>query len=89
MVARESHGVAGLNGKTGELLRWIFMLVLGGVIAYYTAQIASERRFATIEARVESSRAVEQQHFEEIQRALARIEAELIRNRERDNEHRQ
>ncbi len=76
-------GLMGMNGKTGEVLRWAFGMVMAAVVAYFTGQIATERRFAAIESRVESRAAVEQQHFEEIQRALTRIEGQLIRLEER------
>ncbi len=66
-------GVAGLNGKTGEMLRWIASLAIGGIVAYYTAQGAMQERLAVIDTR-------EQTRWDEVQRRLGSIEASTQRN---------
>lgn len=81
--AHESTGLMGLNGKTGEVLRWILGLVLAGIVAYFGAQSAIENRVAANEGAVQTIKATEQNHFEEIQRTLSRIEAEMIRLRDK------
>lgn len=64
------NGMAGLNGKTGEVVRWVLGGIAAALIAYYTAQGAITERLSAIEARqsAESS---------EMQRALARIETDI------------
>lgn len=59
-----------LNGKTGEMVRWVIGLVLCGIIAYFTAQSSINARIAVVETS-------ERQHFEEIQRTLVDIKQEL------------
>lgn len=66
-------GVAGLNGKTGEMLRWIASLGIGGIVAYYTAQGAMQKQLAIIDTR-------EQTRWEEVQRRLGSIEASTQRS---------
>ncbi len=78
-AAANGGGVKTVNGKTGELIRWIAAWVIAAIVAYFSGQIATERRFGALEARVESSRLVEQQHFEEILRRLDRMERILDR----------
>jgi hypothetical protein len=61
-----------MNGKTGELLRWIAGLVLSGVIAYYTAIGSIQARIGVVEER-------ENNHYSEV----LRINAEMRRQLER------
>jgi hypothetical protein len=60
------------NGRTGEFLRWVLTLVLGGLVAYFTAQGAIETRIAVVEER-------ELNHYAEIIRQLHRMEAKQDR----------
>jgi hypothetical protein len=41
-------------GKTSEYIRWITTLALGAVVAYYTAQTATERDMAALKATQDS-----------------------------------
>ncbi len=65
-----ANGVAGLNGKTGEVLRWLIGGIAAVVIAYYTAQNAMENRLTAVETAQEAN-------FGEIQRSLGRIESDI------------
>jgi hypothetical protein len=60
-----------MNGK-GELLRYALGLVLAGLVAYFTAIGSVQTSVAVIDSR-------EQQHFEEVQRTLQRIERAVER----------
>ena len=65
-----SSGLAGLNGKTGEVLRWLIGGIAAVLIAYYTAQGALENRLTALETK-------NQALGEEIQRSLTRIETDI------------
>lgn len=54
------------NGKTGEMLRWVFGLVLTAVVAYFTATA----QLAVITER-------ETNHYIELLRRLERIEGKI------------
>ena len=56
-----------LNGKTGEIVRYLIGLGVAGVVAYFTAIGALQERVSRVET-------LEQSHFEEVQRSLQRIE---------------
>lgn len=63
-----------LNGRTGELVRYLIGLGLAAVVAYFTAigqlresQTETNGKLSVIDQR-------EQSHFEEVQRSLIRIE---------------
>lgn len=62
----------GLNGKTGELLRWLSMLVLGTLVSYFTAQAAITNRITVLETlsseRWEYVKAFLQQNKEQLNR---------------------
>ena len=79
---------------SGEMLRWLIGAVMAVVIAWFTAQATTERQITSVKvhadeqisivaARADAVLIKEQTHFEELQRVLARIEAELIRLRTR------
>lgn len=72
-------GLGGLNGKTGEVLRWVLGISLGCVVAYYTAQIEIERRLTMTDGAVSAIRTLEEAHFQEVQRSLTRIERAIER----------
>lgn len=52
-----------LNGKTGEVLRWVVGLVVTALVAYFTAQAKTGERLAVVETR-----------WEEMQRRMNAIE---------------
>ena len=60
----------GMNGKTADILRWAFVLVLAGMVSYFTAQASTWQRITAIETS-------ERLHFDEVQRSLNRIESDL------------
>jgi hypothetical protein len=62
-----------LNGRTGEMLRFVATLGIGGMVAYYTAQGAMQKQLAIIDTR-------EQTRWEEVQRRLGTIEASTERS---------
>lgn len=62
----------GINGKTGELVRYALGLGLAAVVAYFTAIGALQERVSKVET-------LEQSHFEETQRSLLRIERTMER----------
>lgn len=68
--------MAGLNGKTGEVLRWILGLVLAVVVAYYTAIGAINSDISAIKAKQESQ-------FGEVLRRLDSMQTDIrdLRNR--------
>ena len=59
-----------LNGKTGEVVRWAFGMILAAVVAYFTAIGSISERVAVVETK-------ENLHFEELKSSLAEIKAEL------------
>lgn len=59
-----------MNGKTGEMLRWLIGAVVAALVAYYTAAISTEQRLTAVEVS-------QRLQFEEVQRALARIELDV------------
>ncbi len=63
-----------LNGRTGELVRYLIGLGLAGMVAYFTAQIQTEHRLTQTDGEVANIKTLEQAHFEEVQRSLIRIE---------------
>lgn len=63
-----------LNGRTGELLRYLIGLALAGIVAYYTAQIQTEHRLTQADGDLAAVKTLEQAHFDETQRSLVRIE---------------
>lgn len=42
-----------VNGKTGEMLRYVFVLILSAVVGYFTAIGAIQTRVAVVETKVE------------------------------------
>lgn len=58
------------NGKTGEMLRWVFGLVLAAVVAYFTSTGALQAQLAVITER-------ENNHYSELLKRLDRIENKL------------
>jgi hypothetical protein len=63
-----------MNGKTGEVIRYLIGLGVAGIVAYYTAQIQTEHRLTQTDGDVATIKTLEQAHFEEVQRSLIRIE---------------
>ena len=65
-----------MNGKTGELLRWAFGLVLAGVVAYFTS-------IGTISEEVARVHEREDNHFNEVLRRLEIMQTDIreLRNR--------
>lgn len=59
-----------LNGKSAQILQWIMTGVIAALVGYYTALGATRERLTAVETR-------EQAHFEEIQRTLADLKADL------------
>ncbi len=60
------------NGQTkvGETGRFLVAMVAAAVVAYFTAQISTENRLTTLET-------TQRLQWDEVQRALSRIEAAL------------
>ena len=46
----------GLNGKTGEVLRWAFGLLLAAVVSYFTSIGAVQTRIAVAESQIDAMR---------------------------------
>lgn len=42
-----------LNGKTGEVLRWAFVLFLAGVVSYFTSMGTVQTRVAVVETKTQ------------------------------------
>lgn len=59
-----------VNGKTGEVVRWVIGLVLAGIVAYFTAIGTLQAQIAVITER-------ETNHYMELVNRLGRIEAKL------------
>lgn len=59
---------ASLNSKTGEALRWIFMLAVGAIVSYYTAVGTLENRLTALET-------TQQNQFLELRRSLEDFKA--------------
>lgn len=62
--------MAGLNGRTGEIVRWILGGVFAALVAYYTAQGAMQERLRAVEVQQEAQ-------FGELQRALGDIKLDV------------
>lgn len=63
-----------LNGRTGEMVRYLIGLAIAGLVAYYTAQIQTEHRLTQATGDLTAVKTLEQAHFDEVQRSLVRIE---------------
>ena len=59
-----------LDGKTGELLRWVLGSVVAILVSYYTAAISTEQRLTNVET-------TQRLNFDELQRSLTRIEIDV------------
>ena len=59
-----------INGRTGEYARWILTIVIGGVVAYFTALGTLQAQLAVVVER-------ERNHYDEIIRRLDRIEVKM------------
>ncbi len=68
-----------LNGKTGEMVRYVIALAIAGFVAYFTAQKQVDNRIAVTESNVAVIKTLEQSHFDEVQRSLLRIERAIER----------
>jgi predicted outer membrane lipoprotein len=65
-----------LNGKTGEVLRWLLGLALAAAVAYFTTIGSMNVELATVKA-------TEQNHFSEVLRRLDDMKADLRELRSR------
>lgn len=59
-----------LNGRTGEYLRWVLTIVVGAVVAYFSAVGAMQAQIAVLQER-------ETNHYQELIKRLDRIEVGL------------
>lgn len=66
----EDRGLLGLNGKTGEFLRWVAGLAFAAIVSYFTAQASVTNRLTAVET-------TQRLQFEEIQRSLVDIKVDL------------
>lgn len=98
-MASEDAGLFGLNGKTGEVLRWAIAMALAGVIGVFGARLEINDRIAAaraetadkialvtqelarVESKADAAVLIGGQQFDEIQRSLTDIKAELVRLR--------
>lgn len=62
--------MAGLNGKTGEVLRWLVGIAAAAVVGYYTSIGAINSEIATIKAKQESQ-------FSEVLRRLDVMQTDI------------
>lgn len=62
-----------LNGKTGEVARWLLGLVAAGTVSYFTAQGTTRERIAVLETEVKNVRIVQDKQDS----SLIRIEGKL------------
>jgi demethoxyubiquinone hydroxylase (CLK1/Coq7/Cat5 family) len=76
-------GTGSLNGKTGEMLRWVVTLALGALTAYFTAQGAIKDDVAKVKTTVAVVETNEANHYAEL---LRRIDAKDREDREFRNE---
>lgn len=65
------------NGRNWTLLQWVAGAVVAGLVAYFTAMGSVQTSVAVVDSR-------EQQHFEEVQRTLQRIERAVERLEQRE-----
>jgi cell division protein FtsB len=72
-------GTGSLNGKTGEMLRWVVTLALGALTAYFTAQGAIKQDVAVVQTLVNERK----DDIAEIKQSVIEIKSE---NREFRNE---
>lgn len=72
-------GEHGMNGNTGAIVRSLIGAAIAAIVAYYTAQIQTENRLTTTDGQVIAIRQLEDAHFQEVQRSLARIERAIER----------
>lgn len=72
-------GEYGMNGKTAAILQSVIGAIVAALVAYYTAQIQTERRLTTTDGQVIAIRQLEDAHFQEVQRSLSRIERAIER----------
>lgn len=63
-----------MNGKTGELVRYLIGIGVAAMVAYFTAQNQTEHRLTQTDGQVAAIKALEEAHFQEVQRSLVRIE---------------
>lgn len=59
-----------MNGRTGEYVRWILTIVIGGLVSYYTA-------LGTLQSQLAVAVEREKNHYDEIIRRLDRIEVKV------------
>lgn len=66
----EESGLLGLNGRTGELLRWVGGLAMSAIVAYFSAQASVTNRLTAVET-------TQRLQFEEIQRSLSDLKLDV------------
>lgn len=68
--------VFGINGKTGELVRWLLGIVTAALISYYTALGAIENRVTAVETKQEAQFGELQRSFSDIRTDIRELRAE-------------
>lgn len=64
------NGLLGLNGKTGEVLRWLIGMAAAALISYFTAQSAIEQRVTAVETRQSAQ-------YEDLQRQVTDAKSDI------------
>lgn len=67
---RDESGLLGLNGLTGELVRWVVGLAMSAIVAYFSAQASVTNRLTAVET-------TQRLQFEEIQRSLSDLKLDV------------
>lgn len=67
---RDESGLLGLNGRTGELVRWVVGLAMSAIVAYFSAQASVTNRLTAVET-------TQRLQFEEIQRSLSDLKLDV------------
>lgn len=75
-----------LNGKTGEVVRWVIGLAVAVLVSYFTAENATNLRISDVKGEVAVERTKADERWEMLKSSLDEIKTHL---RERDREERQ
>lgn len=67
---RDESGLLGLNGLTGELVRWVVGLAMSAIVAYFSVQASVTNRLTAVET-------TQRLQFEEIQRSLSDLKLDV------------
>lgn len=70
-----------LNGKTGEMLRWIVALVIAGVIGYYSSLVATTERLRAVEVLQDAQYAELLRAVTDVKQEVRDLRAELAKRR--------